>query len=97
MAIAELYVKDINGNRLSRESWTVKYADSENEVGNHTGEKVFDLQESTFWQTKNGESFPHILVLDLGSEQSVKAIDYLPRSEPGTPGCINHIRIFVYS
>ena len=97
VAIAELFVKDINGNRLTRESWTVKYADSENEAGNHTGEKVFDLQESTFWQTKSDESFPHILVLDLGSEQSVKAIDYLPRSEPGTPGCINHIRIFVYS
>ena len=79
VAVAELYLQDTKGKRLSREPWTVKYADSENEVGNHTGDKVFDLQESTYWQTQRGTNFPHLLVIDLGSEQTVKALDYLPR------------------
>ena len=96
VAVAELYLQDANGKRLSREPWTVKYADSENEVGNHTGDKVFDLQESTYWQTQRGTNFPHLLVIDLGSEQTVKALDYLPRAEQGAPGSIKQLRVFVY-
>ncbi len=96
VAVAELYLQDTKGKRLSREPWTVKYADSENEVGNHTGDKVFDLQESTYWQTQRGTGFPHLLVIDLGSEQTVNALDYLPRAEQGAPGSIKQLRVFVY-
>ena len=96
VAVAELYLQDTKGKRLSREPWTVKYADSENEVGNHTGDKVFDLQESTYWQTQRGTNFPHLLVIDLGSEQTVNALDYLPRAEQGAPGSIKQLRVFVY-
>lgn len=96
VAVAELYLQDTKGKRLSREPWTVKYADSENEVGNHTGDKVFDLQESTYWQTQRGTNFPHLLVVDLGSEQTVNALDYLPRAEQGAPGSIKQLRVFVY-
>ena len=96
VAVAELYLQDTKGKRLSREPWTVKYADSENEVGNHTGDKVFDLQESTYWQTQRGTDFPHLLVIDLGSEQTVNALEYLPRAEHGAPGSIMQLRVFVY-
>ena len=96
VAVAELYLQDTKGKRLSREPWTVKYADSENESGNHTGDKVFDLQESTYWQTQRGTNFPHLLVVDLGSEQTVNALDYLPRAEQGAPGSIKQLRVFVY-
>ena len=96
VAVAELYLQDTKGKRLSREPWTVKYADSENEVGNHTGDKVFDLQESTYWQTQRGTNFPHLLVIDLGSEQTVNALEYLPRAEQGAPGSIKQLRVFVY-
>lgn len=96
VAVAELYLQDTNGKRLSREPWTVKYADSENEVGNHTGDKVFDLQESTYWQTLRGTNFPHLLVIDLGSEQTVNALEYLPRAEQGAPDSIKQLRVFVY-
>ena len=48
VAIAELYLQGADGKRLSREPWTTKYANSEEENGNHTGDKVFDLQESTY-------------------------------------------------
>ena len=96
VAIAEIYLQSPDGKRLSREPWTTKYADSENEVGNHTGDKVYDLQESTYWQTQRGADFPHLLVIDLGSVQSLKALEYLPRAEQGAPGSIKQCRVFVY-
>ena len=96
VAIAELYLQNTDGHRLSRESWTTKYADSEEEDGNHTGDKVFDLQESTYWQTEKGAALPHLLVIDLGSEQTVSAIEYLPRAEQNAPGSIRDFRIYLY-
>ena len=96
VAIAELYLQNTDGHRLSRESWMTKYADSEEEDGNHTGDKVFDLQESTYWQTEKGAALPHLLVIDLGSEQTVSAIEYLPRAEQNAPGSIRDFRIYLY-
>ena len=95
-AIAEIYVIGDEGKRLSREPWTVKYASSEEENGNHLGDKVFDLQESTYWQTVKGTDLPHLLVIDLGSEQIVNGIEYLPRAEQGAPGSIKKFRVFLY-
>ena len=96
VAIAELYVQGSDGKRLSREPWTTKYANSEEENGNHTGDKVFDLQESTYWQTEKGATTPHLLVIDLGSEQTVKALEYLPRAEQGAPGSVKNFKIYLY-
>ena len=95
-AVAELYLQNTDGQRISREPWTTKYADSESDMGNHTGDKVFDLQESTYWQTIPGSGFPHLLVIDLGSQQTVSALDYLPRAEQSAPGSIKDVRIFMY-
>ncbi len=94
--IAELYLQNASGSRLSREPWTVKYANSENENGNHLGDKVYDLQESTFWQTERSATLPHLLVIDLGSEQTVTALEYLPRAEEGAPGAVKDFKVFVY-
>jgi beta-galactosidase len=96
VAIAEIYVQGNDGKRLSREPWKTKYANSEDEGGNHLGDKVFDLQESTYWQTEKGASAPHLLVIDLGSEQSVKALEYLPRAEQGAPGSVKNYKIYLY-
>ncbi len=95
-AIAEIYLQDNSGKRISRESWTTKYADSENDDGNHTGDKVFDLQESTYWQTERAAVLPHLLVIDMGGVQTVSALEYLPRAEQGAPGSINNYAVFVY-
>ncbi len=96
VAIAELYLQGADGKRLSREPWTTKYANSEEENGNHTGDKVFDLQESTYWQTEKSASVPHLLVIDLGSVQTVSALEYLPRAEQGAPGSIKEYKIYLY-
>ena len=96
VAIAELYLQGLDGKRISREPWKTKYANSEDEGGNHLGDKVFDLQESTYWQTEKGASAPHLLVIDLGSEQTVSALEYLPRAEQGAPGSVKNFKIYLY-
>ncbi len=95
-AIAEMYVLDDKGERLSREHWTVMYADSENTQGvNRSADKTFDLQESTYWQTAPGAPFPHAVVIDLGDSYSVGGFQYLPRMEAEAPGAIKNFRIYV--
>ena len=95
-SIAEMYLLDENGERLSREPWTVMYADSEDIEGvNRSADKTFDLQESTYWQTVPGAVFPHAIVIDLGASHEVTGFQYLPRMESGAPGAIKEFRIYV--
>ena len=95
-AIAEMYVLDDKGERLSREPWTVMYADSEDTQGvNRSADKTFDLQESTYWQTAPGAGFPHSVVIDLGAAHNVAGFQYLPRMEAEVPGAIKNFKIFV--
>ncbi len=96
VAIAELYLQGADGKRISREPWTTKYANSEEENGNHTGDKVYDLQESTYWQTEKSATLPHLLVIDLGSEQTISVLEYLPRAEQGAPGSVKNYKIYLY-
>lgn len=95
VSVSELYLTGKDGKRLSREQWSVKYADSENASGNHTGDKAFDLQESTYWQTVSGTDFPHLLVIDLGAEQEIMGIEYLPRAEQGAPESVKAAAVYV--
>ena len=94
--MAEFYAKDENGERLSREPWTVRYADSEDVKGvNRSADKIFDLQESTYWSTVAGKPYPHTVVIDLGAEHTLTGFDYLPRMESTVPGGIKDYRIYV--
>ena len=94
--IAEWYMLDATGNRLSREPWTIYYADDEDvSSGNKTADKIFDLQESTYWSTNKGIQFPHYVVIDLGKEENLGGFQYLPRVEQGAPESIKDYRIYV--
>lgn len=96
-AIAEAYACGKDGERISRESWTVHYADSEDILrGNHTADKVFDLQESTFWCAGPGDDGKHVIVIDLGETVVLTGFEYLPRAEQGAPGSIKDYRIYLY-
>ena len=96
VAIAELYALDAKGVRLSREVWSAKYADSEDvQEGNNTADKVFDLQESTYWQTCKGASMPHRLTIDLGAVQTITGIELLPRAEQGAPYSLKDYRVYI--
>ena len=95
-AIAEFDVLDNNGKPVSRENWKIVYADSEEtRSGNRTADKVFDLQESTFWQTVDNTAYPHQIVIDLGKEYNVTGFRMLPRAEAGAPGLIKDYKVYV--
>ncbi len=93
IAIAEMYLLDADGNRIDRNNWQAHYADSEK--GNSTLDKMFDLQESTYWQTEEGASLPHLGIVDMGKEVTVTGIEYLPRAEQGAPGSVKAYKLFV--
>lgn len=98
-AIAELEVLDSNGKKISREIWKVVYADSEETASaNNTADKVFDLQESTYWHTAfslTQPDYPHHLVIDLGKEQIITGVMYLPRAEQNKPGMIKDYKLYI--
>ncbi len=96
--IAEWYMLDEDGQRLSRESWTVAYADDEDvQSGNKNADKIFDLQESTYWSTNKGVKFPHTVIIDMGQDKTMSGFQYLPRAEEGAPESIKDYRIYVKS
>lgn len=95
-AIAEFDVLGTDGKPVSREHWKIRYADSEEtRSGNRTADKIFDLQESTFWMTIDNVPYPHQLVIDLSKVETVTGFRYLPRAEKGYPGMIREYRTYV--
>ena len=97
-ALAELYLLDAQGKPLPRLKWKIAYADSESTSwGNYTGDKIYDLQESTYWGTRDKDRFPHQLVIDLGEEQEISGMRLLPRAEEGRPGMIKGYKVYVKS
>ncbi len=98
-SIAELYLLDEKGKEIPRDKWRVCYADSEEVVlDNSDAEKVYDLQESTFWHTSrvdNKPSFPHSLVLDLGGDYKISGFKYLPRPQENSSGMIKDYNIYL--
>ena len=96
--IAEMYLLDENGERLSREPWIVNYADSEDVSHvNCSADKLFDLQESTYWSTTKGTAYPHAVVIDLGGTHTLSGLQYLPRMESEVPGGIKDFKVYVKS
>ena len=64
-------------------------------VENRTAHKVFDLQESTFWQTVDNTAYPHQLVIDLGKRIRLPDSGTLPRAEAGAPHLLARIIKFM--
>ena len=95
-AIAELDLLGPDGKPLPREDWRALYADSEETQSAHaTADKVYDLQESTFWQTAPEAKPPHALVIDLGAERRATGLRLLPRAEKGAPGQPKTLRVYL--
>jgi beta-galactosidase len=98
-SVAELEVIGENGEPLPRQKWTVIYADSEEiTAANNAADKIFDQQESTFWQTESAArnpGHPHQVVIDMGEELKLKGFRYLPRSDRNPRGLIRDYRIFI--
>jgi beta-galactosidase len=98
-SIAELEVTGVNGEVLSRLKWKIVYADSEEITSaNNAADKLFDQQESTFWQTESAArnpGHPHQVVIDMGEEVKLRGFRYLPRSDRNPRGIIKDYRVFI--
>ncbi len=94
-ALAEFYLLDENGKPLSRQHWKIVYADSEETYGgNFTADKIFDLQESTYWSTARKAKYPHQVVIDLRENVTISGFRYLPRAEESYPGMIKDYKAY---
>ena len=97
-AVAEFYLLDEKGKPLPRQHWKIEYADSESTSwGNFTADKIYDLQESTYWSTRDGDKYPHRFVINLGEDVKVSGFRYLPRAEESYPGMIKKYKAYVKS
>ncbi|MDR2038323.1 MAG: beta-galactosidase [Bacteroidales bacterium] len=98
-SIAELEVMGADGKPIDRQNWKIIYADSEEtEKANNSADKIYDLQESTFWHTNYSSSpggHPHQIVIDLGAVYDITGYAYLPRPEKNFPGMIKDYRIYL--
>lgn len=94
--IAELNIIDERGIKIPREKWRVSYADSEEtRSGNRTADKIFDLQESTYWQTVDNVTYPHQVVIDLDKEYRIGGFEYLPCTNVNNPGMIQKYKVYI--
>lgn len=91
-ALSELYLLGGDNQRLPRENWVAHYADSELLSGNHTLDKAFDLQESTWWTVERGSPAPHLIVIDLGEKTTVTGLDILLAKTRVTPT----LKVYLY-
>ena len=98
-AIAELDVLDKDGKPLSHEKWTIAYVDSEERTAEDgSAENAIDGQTANYWHTQwqaAQPAFPHRLILDLGSSQTVGGLRYVPRQGATVTGRIKDYKVYV--
>lgn len=63
--------------------------------GNHTADKAFDLQESTYWKSAFKAGMPNAIVIDLGAEQEISGLELLPRIDNNAGEIIKNFSIYV--
>ena len=97
-AVAELDLLDAGGNAISHNGWTIAYVDSEERVGEDgAAENAIDGQTANFWHTEWKQAqpgYPHRLILNLGSPQTISGFRYVPRQGDGG-GRIKDYRVYV--
>jgi beta-galactosidase len=95
---AELDFVGSNGKELARDQWKVVYADSEEvEAEDGSADNVLDSNPGTFWHTQwqaAKPEHPHHLVIDLGREETLTGLRYLPRQDSPN-GRIQGFRLFL--
>lgn len=98
-SIAEIELIGTDGQLIPRNQWKIVYADSEEVMtGNHSAEKIFDLQESTIWSTSrtaDKNTHPHQVVVDMGQNRSIIGLKYLPRTDKSSNGSIKTYNFYI--
>jgi len=99
-AVAELDALDAKGESMSKANWKILWVDSEETTAaSGEAENALDGQPATMWITEFGEStrnFPHYIIIDLGENQTLSGIRYLPRAgKPDELGRVKDYRVYL--
>src|SRR6185369_13199244 len=96
-SVAELNMLDPNGQPIARTAWTVT-ADSEELAGeNGAAHNAIDGNNASFWHTQwstGSPPHPHWLRIDLGADQNVLGLRYLPRQDGNVNGTIAEYEVY---
>lgn len=88
--VAELELRDGNGDRIDRARWQVSASSEESgNGGDGLATRAVDGDAATFWHTDwrtqsgtvNDPAHPHLLTVDLGAGYVVTALEYTPRQD----------------
>ena len=96
---AEIGLLDTQGQALPKTGWTVAGVDSQELVGEDgRATNAIDGNTATFWHTQwqgANPPPPHNIDIDLGSQQTLTGLQYLPRQDTGVNGTIAGYQVFV--
>ena len=100
-ALADLAAVDPDGRQVSKASWRILWADSEElEAENGSAENVLDGQASTFWMTSKSmqSPHPHRVVVDMGRPFEISHVLLVGRPNASLePGGIKNVRVYLSS
>lgn len=90
----------VGGSIISQKEWSLKYADSENLIGeNGAAEDAFDGNTKTYWRTEhlngNGSPQSHEIQIDLGTHYDINGFRYLPCQDGSSDGRIGQYEFYV--
>ncbi|HAZ65231.1 MAG TPA: beta-galactosidase, partial [Opitutae bacterium] len=96
--LAELEAVGANGANIQRTNWKTAFANSEELIAeNGSADNLFDLQPTTYWHTRwqgTAPKHPHLVVLDLGSSQTLTGLRLQPRQDMAN-GRIKDCRVYL--
>jgi phospholipase C len=84
---------------LSTSGWTLKYADSQETVGEDgSAANAFDNNANTIWHTAwyaSSPALPHEIQIDMGASHTVGGFRYLPRQDNEVNGRIGQYEFYI--
>ncbi len=92
-ALAELYLLDREGRKVNRDNWRGIYWSSADLAHNRGIDKLYDLQESTSWES--AESGPQTLVIDLGQDYEIQGAEVLTGQQTGDGLMPINLKIYI--
>ncbi len=98
---AEINLLDKYGAPINRSGWKIT-ADSEqnSSTGSNPASNAIDGNTNTIWHSASDNttiSFPHELVIDMGTGYTLGGLRYLPRQESISDGTIAGYKVYVSS
>lgn len=93
--LSEIELIGANDKPLAKDSWKVVYANTEQPYEGEA-EQLFDDNANTYWHSmwkEKRSAYPHIVIIDLGEIQTIKAVRLAQRSSI-MPGAVKNFRLY---